>query len=155
MVFPRRVWLCNEEGVDEFQGVGYKVLVLAVDAEDGEDGVLADVGMPKFKTGADSRDERFEELDVGRYFLKEAESCAANVFVWVSQVIVDGVAARQSDQSLRRYSKRHTRRGSSPASASQYRRTLGTPPSKKRRSFLSFLFFIGMTYWMIGIRSWG
>ena len=92
IAFARGIALRREEGVDELGGVGDEVLVLAEDGEDGEDGVLADVGVPVLEAGADGGDEGLEELDVARDLLEEAEGCAANVLVRVLEVVADGVA---------------------------------------------------------------
>ena len=83
IAFARGIALRREEGVDELGCVGDEVLVLAVDGEDGEDGVLGDVGVPVLEAGADCGDEGFEELDASRYLLEEAEGCGADVLVWV------------------------------------------------------------------------
>ena len=57
------------------------MLELSVDGVKGEYGVLTDVGVPVFETGAAGWNERLEELSVLREFGEESKSCSTDVLV--------------------------------------------------------------------------
>ena len=59
------------------------MLVLAVDGIDGENGVLANVGMSVFKAGTTRWNERFQEFRVLGDFLEETKCSTSNILVWM------------------------------------------------------------------------
>lgn len=95
MVLACCVGLSDEERVDELRGVGDEVLMLAIDGVDGKNGILPYIGVSVLKAGANSWDEGFKELDVAGDLLEETKSCAANVFVWMLQVVSNGITVSQ------------------------------------------------------------
>lgn len=54
-----------------------------MDGIESKDSSFPDVGVAVFKVGTESGNERFEELDVFRDLLEEAEGSAADIFIWV------------------------------------------------------------------------
>jgi hypothetical protein len=57
------------------------MLEFAVDGIDGENSVLADVGVAVFKARATCRYERFKKFGILGNFLQKSECCAAYILV--------------------------------------------------------------------------
>ena len=59
-----------------------------MDGIESKDSSFPDVGVAVFKVGTESGNERFEELDVFRDLLEEAEGSAADIFIWMLLEII-------------------------------------------------------------------
>ena len=82
---------CGQERLNELRRIAYKVFVSVVNAPYGHHSILTDVTVPVVKTLAHRRHKRLQDF---RLFdlLKKAERRSADVFVWVLQIVADGIA---------------------------------------------------------------
>ena len=82
---------CDQEGLDELRRIANKVFVSVVNAPYGHHSILTYVAVPVVKTLAHGWHKRLQDfwlLDL----LEKAECRSADVFVWVLQIVADGIA---------------------------------------------------------------
>lgn len=130
------VGLGLEEGTDELGGIGDKGGGVLEDRCDGEDCILANVGVAVLKALPCGGKQRLDKLGLAQLG-EEAQRVAADVLVGVLEVISDAVAVGNVGQRAPRAvpgSESPTRQESSPASAFRWSRAWGRSHSRSRAS---------------------